>query len=299
MQKQKFPLVSVAIITYNQKEFLRECIESVLKQDYPRFEIVVADDASTDGTQEMLREYDKKYPATFVLRLSEKNVGITANSNQAHFASNGKYIAWMGGDDVMLPGKLAKQVDFMENNPSCTICYHDLEVFESASDKTLYIQSRRVKPREGDVRVYIKHGAFNGACASMVRADKTPSNGFNILLPVASDWCYWVDSLARGGEIKYIPEILARYRRHEKNVTNEQSNIGQNSLDHLNTCNYILANHPEFFNEAMYRYSKNIRSLRHRLPYLSALVFSLKVSFDFRSISAGLVFFLTLGRVKL
>ena len=56
------PLVSVAIITFNQAEFLRECIESVLQQDYANLEIVVADDGSTDGTQEMLRDYDRNHP---------------------------------------------------------------------------------------------------------------------------------------------------------------------------------------------------------------------------------------------
>ena len=79
---------------------------------------------------------------------------------------------------------------------------------------------------------------------------------------------------------------LYRYRRHENNITNRDLIIGQNSIDHLNTCNYILSKYPEFFNEAMSCYSKNIRSLRHRLPYLSALIFSLKVSFDLRSFFA-------------
>lgn len=79
------PLVSVCIITYNQKKFLRECIESVLAQDYPNIEIIVGDDASTDGTQEMLREFETTYPDKFVLRLAKINMGITCNSNAVFF----------------------------------------------------------------------------------------------------------------------------------------------------------------------------------------------------------------------
>ncbi len=88
-------LVSVAIITYNQKEYLNMCIESVLAQDYENIEIVVADDGSTDGIQEMLKVYKEKYPDKFILVLADKNKGITKNTNLVHFACKGKYIAWM------------------------------------------------------------------------------------------------------------------------------------------------------------------------------------------------------------
>ena len=117
----KLPLVSISIITYNQKDFLRECIESALAQDYPHLEIVVADDGSKDGTHEMLHDYQARYPDKFVLRLAERNQGITANSNAAHFACTGKYIAWMGGDDLLLPGKIRRQVEFMVALPVCTL----------------------------------------------------------------------------------------------------------------------------------------------------------------------------------
>ena len=89
---KKHPLVSIAIITYNQKEFLRECIDSILIQDYSNFEIVVADDCSSDGTQELLKTYKNKHPNKFVLELAKKNLGITQNSNKAHFASKGVFL---------------------------------------------------------------------------------------------------------------------------------------------------------------------------------------------------------------
>lgn len=297
--KNEQPLVSVAIITYNQKEFLRECIESCLDQDYSNVEIVVADDGSTDGTHEMMEEYSNIYPGKFILRLSKLNQGITPNSNAAHFACSGKYIAWMGGDDLMLPGKLSKQVTFMEANHSCTMCYHDLDVFESRTGSTLYFQSTKVAPRIGAVSQYIKYGVVNGACSTMVRRDKTPVHGFHKSIPVASDWLYWVESLLNGGSIQYINEVLGKYRRHENNVTNKASTIGQNYLDHLNSCNYIASNYPQYFHEAIYCYAMNIRSNRHKLPYLKSLWFSYKVTWDIKSIFCILIHILTFLRVKL
>lgn len=299
MSITEIPLVSIAIITYNQKEFLKECIESCLAQDYPNLEIVVADDGSTDGTHELLRDYDMHHPGKFVLRLSKENQGITKNSNVAHFACTGKYIAWIGGDDLMLPGKISKQVEFMEKNPDCTICYHDMDVFDSETGRTLYSFSEKNKPREGTVSVIIKYGVFNGACSTMVRSSSVPRQGYNELLPVASDWCYWIDTLVKGGEIRFIPEILARYRRHPRNATSIKDKIGQNSLDHLNTCNYVIAEYPEYTKEALYCYSMNLRYLRKRLPYMTALNFVVRASFDLRSFFAVMVFIITFGRVKI
>src|SRR5262245_60854912 len=103
MALQDYPLVSVGIVTYQHEKFIDECLQSILTQDYPNMEIIIADDGSKDRTPEIVREYANKYPGKFVLRLSEKNRGITANSNEAHFACSGKYIAWMAGDDLLLP----------------------------------------------------------------------------------------------------------------------------------------------------------------------------------------------------
>jgi glycosyltransferase involved in cell wall biosynthesis len=242
----KFPLVSVAIITYNQRDYLKECIDSILNQTYSNIEIVVADDASSDGTKEMLLEYFAKYPNKFILKLSQINQGITKNSNIAHFACNGKYIAWIGGDDLMYPQKISKQVKYMENNKNCNICYHNLDVFDSASNKTLFLINPPQLQIEGKVDVAIKHGTFNGASSTMVRRDKTPVSGFNISIPIASDWLYWIETLIDGGEIRYIDEILGRYRKHSSNISTI-TNLDERLKESLITLDIILNKYGVFF----------------------------------------------------
>lgn len=299
MKQEQNSLVSIAIITYNQKEFLRECIESCLEQDYKKTEIVVADDGSTDGTQDMLREYQKKYPGKFVLRLSRENQGITKNSNLAHFACSGKYIAWMGGDDLMLPGKISAQVEFMEKNDDCVICYHDLIVFDNKSGKKLHLFSEKNSPRDGDVATLIKYGCFNGACSTMIRRNAAPEGGFDERLYVASDWLYWVECLASGGQVNFINKILGKYRRHDKNVTNKNGKLSQGNIDHLNTCNLIIAKYPVFASQAFYAYAMNVRSGRFQMPYVQALYFSIKVAKDVRALVALTLYFCSFGRFKL
>lgn len=299
MNEEEQPLVSIAIITYNQNEFLQECIDSCLKQNYKNIEIVIADDASTDGTQDMLRDYESKYPGKFILRLSSKNQGITENSNLAHSSCSGKYIAWMGGDDLMLPGKISEQVKFMEENEDCNICYHDLIVFDSKSGNKLHLFSEKNKPREGGIATLIRHGCFNGACSTMIRRDAAPAGGFDSRLYVASDWLYWIECLGSGGKIKYIKKTLGKYRRHEKNVTNKKNQLSQGNIDHLNTCSIILSKFPKFTNQALKAYAMNIRGSRFQISYIKALTFSAKVNLDIKAIAALVFYYCTLGRIKL
>lgn len=297
--KLSTPLVSVAIITYNQKAFLKECIESILTQEYENIEIVVADDNSTDGTQEMLAEYAIKYKNKFVLKLSTKNLGITANSNAAHFACKGKYVAWMGGDDLMLPGKIKKQVEYMEKNPECNICYHNLDVFQSETNKTIYYKNEKYH-YEGDVHTLIKYGTFNGACSNMVRRSNSPVGGFNKLIPVASDWLYWIECLHNGGTIDYIPEVLGRYRRHKHNVTNNALELKQNDIDHLNSLNLILLLNSNYLDSVMFRYSRNLSAFgtNRKLPYFSAIFYSIKIRPSFKNIYRLALFLVSFGTLK-
>jgi glycosyltransferase involved in cell wall biosynthesis len=297
MQGHTNPLVSIAIITYNQKPFLKECINSCLQQDYPNFEIVVADDCSTDGTQEMLQEYASNYPGKFILKLSEKNYGVTFNSNLANFSCNGKYIAWMGGDDLMLPGKLIKQVEFMEKNPDCNICYHNLEVFESDSNKVLYYFNEKLK-LNGDIKTCIRYGTFNGACSNMVRKSKTPKNGFDSTLIVASDWLYWIDTLTEGGTINYIDEVLGKYRRHAHNITRSADKITQNELDHLISCQILISRYPMYLSSILYRYSLHYILLRFKLPYIRAVFTSFLLYPRIKTTIRIFVYLLTFGVKK-
>lgn len=140
----------------------------------------------------MLIVYKNKYPDKFILKLATSNKGIITNSNSAHFTCSGKYIAWLGGDDLMFKDKILTQVIYMEANNDCAICYHDLNVFDSDTDKVVYKYSKVNKPREGYANIASKFGIFNGASSSMFRRSDTPLQGFNELIPVASDWLYWI-----------------------------------------------------------------------------------------------------------
>lgn len=229
-ETDKRPLVSVSMPTYNHESFISDSIESVLAQGYDNMEIIIVDDASTDRTPEIIKEYDRKYPGLFKIKINEKNLGVTPTCNIALSMCTGEYIAFTSGDDVWLPGKLNKQIAKMEEDVDCVLVYHDIEIFNDIGNRTIqYLNSGNgsVNAYEGNCidigRLVVERGTeFMAAISIMVRRDHIPPWGFDNRVITASDWLMWVDILVGApGTVKFIPEVLARYRRHDKNVSND------------------------------------------------------------------------------
>jgi glycosyltransferase involved in cell wall biosynthesis len=104
------------------------------KCDFP-FEIVLAEDCSTDGTREICREYAVKYPDVIHYVWSENNIGAVENEARAIRAAKGKYIALCEGDDYWTDAqKLQKQVDFMESHPEYSVTFHRYKIHYDDTD---------------------------------------------------------------------------------------------------------------------------------------------------------------------
>lgn len=116
------------MLTYNQRHLVRETLASVVPQTYPDVEIVVADDGSTDGTQEIIAEIARQHPR-IVPAMGERNLGIAGNFNRALAHCTREFVAYLGSDDVMLPGKIQRQVEYMRAHPECAMCYQTWKSF--------------------------------------------------------------------------------------------------------------------------------------------------------------------------
>ena len=123
-------MVSVFMLTYQHANYIRQALDSVLMQKVNfRYEIVIGDDCSSDGTQEILLEYKERYPDKIHLMLNKRNIGATGNSIRVLKHCRGKYIAILEGDDFWTDDrKLQIQVDFLEQNPEYSACYHHTDV---------------------------------------------------------------------------------------------------------------------------------------------------------------------------
>lgn len=131
-------LVSINCITYNHEKYIKRAIESFLMQKTNfKFEIVIGEDCSTDNTKKIIEDYIKKYPNKIRMITDKENVGARKNGLRIHNVSKGKYIAVCEGDDYWTnPNKLQKQVDYMEQNPECTMVFHNAEKLNDVSKKS-------------------------------------------------------------------------------------------------------------------------------------------------------------------
>ncbi len=185
------PKVSVIIPTYNRLSMVKEAIDSVLKQDFEDFELIVVDDASTDGTVEEIKRYGGR------VRLLQhfENRGVSAARNKGILHARGKYIAFLDSDDLWVKGKLKIQVAFLDENPQYPLCY---------TDEIWIRRGRRVNPK-------IKHTKYSGwifeKCLPLCTI--SPSSGvmrktlfskvglFDEALPVCEDYDFWLRVSAR------------------------------------------------------------------------------------------------------
>ncbi len=132
------PLVSVCMTTYNHEVYLREAIESILAQQTTfEVELVLGEDCSTDATRAICEEYVTNYPGRVRLIAATKNVGWRANYRRTFDACRGRYVAYCDGDDWWCdPQKLQQQVDLLESDPDCGMCYTRALNFYQTSGQT-------------------------------------------------------------------------------------------------------------------------------------------------------------------
>ena len=148
-------------------------------------------------------------------------MGITGNHTRGLRYCTGEFIAFLDGDDLFLPEKIEKQVAFMTENQECTLCYHDVSVFNSESGENLYLWSNRIGIRPGKINDLIRFGNYLPAVGVMARRKDLPSSGYDPRIKIYSDWFFWLNTLYNGqGQICYLDEVLAKYRRHGENLTN-------------------------------------------------------------------------------
>lgn len=218
------PLLSICCVTYNHKKYIRQCLDSFLMQKTNfKFEIIIHDDASTDGTADIIKEYYEKYPDIIKPIFQTENQFSQGKSISKTFIYpriKGKYVALCEGDDYWTdPYKLQKQVDFLEANPDYSICFHSVKVtHESASTKS-YIYPQMKKSRKGFTFNTLLNWNFIQT-NSVVYRWRFHNENFNDIIPdgiLPGDW-YLHLCHAKIGKIGFLRDVMSVYRRHPEGI---------------------------------------------------------------------------------
>ncbi|MCU4166651.1 glycosyltransferase family 2 protein [Carboxylicivirga caseinilyticus] len=137
-------LVTVAVCTYNSSEYIIETLESIAKQTYMEIELIVSDDASNDNTIDLVEEWlnseinKHRFIKSQLLKV-KKNTGVPANANRALNASNGKWIKYIGADDVLLPSCITDNIYEVTKNTKIKVLFSKLDVFLNTFHESNYL----------------------------------------------------------------------------------------------------------------------------------------------------------------
>ena len=227
------PLVSVCFLAYNQVPFIERALDSVLMQDANfAFEVVIGDDASTDGSSEVINRYQRKYPEKIRILRSIENLGKYTGNGRLNFIRNlracrGKYIAILDGDDYWADSaKLQKQIEHLEKHPHYAGSCHDVAIVDDVGNKLSLPD------------VFVDYGDKVDLCFNDIVTSKTPFHTASFVfredvIECLPDWFlnapYGDRPLmyltAERGQIRRIPEVLSAYRKHQGGLTQKSSGL--------------------------------------------------------------------------
>lgn len=201
--------LTVCVVTYNQCEYIRKCLESIFSQATSfYFDVVIGDDCSTDGTDMIVQEFACRYPERVLLINHVSNVGAVENYRAVHRAARGEYVAHIDGDDYMLPGKLQVQVDALDSNVSIAAVFHRLSMI-TQDDQLVGRNWPESAPEEFDTGFLLANHPVVGHSAMMYRRGK--------LDELISDTYQFIDfrvyfELSLVGNLGFVDKTLGAYR---------------------------------------------------------------------------------------
>lgn len=212
-------VVSISCITYNHAPYIRQCLDGFLMQQCNfDYEILIHDDASSDGTQEIIKEYQKKYPEIIKPIIQVENQwsrGVRGMNLRYNFPrAKGKYIALCEGDDYWSdPLKLQKQVEVLENDPDCSLCFHPTKFVRNNNPLDSYIHAPSIKRDKYTMIDVIRGGGGFMATNSMVYRTEYLKNNY-------PDWARKAPVgdlplmlvLASKGHFRYVDDVMGVYR---------------------------------------------------------------------------------------
>ncbi len=238
--------ISVYITSYNQKEYLLESIESVLSQTLKPFQIVIVDDCSTDGSQEVIAGYVSKHDDLIIPVYHTQNQGVAQSRIAGVRATTGDYVSHVDGDDRFLPTKLEEEARLLQGNRNAQIAFSDYYYITEDGTRT-GSWAETEKPPQGDVfcrtfaRDFPKQGLFRN---ELTHREAWKHIGFyDPNLSLYEDYEMLI-RLTKHLRVVYRDVPLSEYRLHEAGLSRARA------VEHLAALKYIYEKNQPLLDDA-------------------------------------------------
>lgn len=235
MQKtEHIEMVSIIIPVYNAQSYIKETVDSVLKQTYFNFELVLVNDGSTDSTTEIIDEFAKRDKRIIVIH--KKNSGVSSTRNEGISVAKGSTIFFLDADDIWNPNNVEHKVNYLNTKKTDAVFSACEMIDEKSVSFTTYLggsENLTLKDMLSSKGNYTT--APSGIAIKKVVLDKI--GGFDINLSNNADQDFFIRILAAGYKIGYIPDALWKYRIHSESMSKNVKLLERDILYVFNKAN--------------------------------------------------------------
>ncbi len=251
--------ISVYITSYNQIDYLKLAIESVLAQTLPAQEIIIVDDCSQDESRDLIQAYQNQYPDQIRAIFHEKNTGVTQTRIDAIQSAQGEYITYVDGDDLYLPGKLEKEAQLIQKE-ACDLAFSNFYRFHEDPEEIISIWAgdRHQLPAFGNMhlevfaRMFPRNSLFR---CELVHTSILKQTGlYDPQLEIYEDYELKI-RMAALSKIAYTMEPLSKYRDNPKGLSKSKKAL------HYASFQYIYEKHAQ---ELIRKYPSREKELKSR-----------------------------------
>lgn len=210
------PLVTVICTTYNHEKYIRDALNGfVLQKTTFPFKVIVQDDASTDGTASIIREYEAKHPLLFHCiyhQVNQYQLGVNKFRKFIEPLLGGKYVAYCEGDDYWIDkNKLQREIDYMEAHPDCSQCCHAYNKIRANDKALLFINRSAECERDLTPEELIMYNNPPQLCTQVFKREVVEFDMPCTALAKVGDYPLLLKSLLFGN-VHYIDEVMSSYR---------------------------------------------------------------------------------------
>jgi glycosyltransferase involved in cell wall biosynthesis len=212
-------LISIILLTYNQSKYLEQALNGLASQTEKRFQVIFADDTSTDNTRELIDRFIRaELPFPYKLFYAESNMGQALLMNEATKIADTPFVTWLAADDIWMPECLSKLLSALQNIPHAGIAYGFLETINDRGERVKDDRDKNLFRSGTGLFLDLFNRNFVNACAVLARRSAWEVTGGYDAIRMCEDYGLWL-KISILYEFVCVPEILVQYRIHTESIT--------------------------------------------------------------------------------